>query len=73
MHFGNTTVVALEEGQKILSQIALVDIIERADNTEVKRNVAAIVCHQDVARVHIGMEEAVAEHLRKENLYACTR
>ena len=50
---------------------------ECADDTEVQRNVAIEIvrpdAHQDVARVHVGVEEAIAEDLREENLHAIAR
>ena len=50
---------------------------ERPDDAEVDRDVLAVVRRirrdEDVARVHVGVEEAVAEHLREEDLDAGAR
>ena len=66
-------VVAVEEGEEVLRQVVLVDLGERAHDAEVERDVAAVVGDQDVARVHVGVEEAVAEHLGEEDLHAGAR
>ncbi len=67
VHFGDALVIALEEGQEILRQIVLVDIGQGADDAEVQRDVAAAVRpfggDENVAGMHVGVEEAVAEHL----------
>src|SRR6266705_210836 len=61
-------VVALEKSEEILREVLLVDLGERAHDAEVERDVAAFGRDQDVSRVHVGVEEAVAEHLGEENL-----
>src|SRR5882762_1002964 len=63
-------VVALEKPQEVLREILLVHLGERAHDAEIERDVAALRRHQDVSRVHVGVEEAVAEHLREEDLDA---
>ena len=77
MQLGHPAVVALEEGQEVLCQVALVMVGERADDAEVQRDVAIEVvrpvAHQDVARVHVGVEETIAEDLREEDLHPVTR
>ena len=73
VHFGNTSVVALEKGQKVLCQIILIDIIQCANNAEIECDIAAIMGHQNIARMHVGVKEAVTEHLGEENLHAGTR
>ena len=65
-------VVAVEHREEILRQIVLVARIERADDAEVDRRVARLLRivdqHEDVAGMHVGVEEVVAEHLREEDL-----
>jgi len=62
-------VVAAEEGEEVLRQVVLVDCGEPAHDPEVERDVAPLRVHQDIARVHVGVEEAVAEHLGEEDLH----
>jgi hypothetical protein len=74
---GHALVVAPEEGQEVLRQVILVEVVQGADDAEVERDVAAeglgLDRHQDVPGVHIGVEEAVAEHLGEEDLDAIAR
>ena len=67
-------VVAIEHRQEILGQVVLIAGIERADDAEVDRGVARpariVDQHEDVARVHVGVEEIVAEHLGEEDAHA---
>ncbi len=60
-----------------MRQVVLVDLGERAHDAEVERDVAAktvtVGRDEDVARVHVGVEDAVAEDLREEDLDAGTR
>ena len=64
-------VVALEEGEEVAGEVELVARVERADDAEVDRGVARVRgiadVHEDVSRVHVGVEEVVAEHLREED------
>ncbi len=70
-------VVALEEREEVLREVVLVVVGQRADDAEVDRDVAievdARVADVDVAGVHVGVEEAVLEHLREEDLDAVAR
>jgi hypothetical protein len=70
-------VVAIEHRQEILRQVALVARLKRADDAEIDRRVARLLRvvdqHEDIARMHVGVEEVVAEHLREENLHAVFR
>ena len=72
VQLGDTAVVAVEEGEEVLRQVALVVGAERADDAEVHRQparprrVAGI--DEDVAGVHVGMEETMMEDLREEDL-----
>ncbi len=72
MRHRHTLVVALEEGEKILREIVLVDVGERTDNPEIECDVLAVMHFvtgdKNIAGVHVGMEEAVAENLREEDL-----
>ncbi len=77
VQFGHPAVVAPEEGEEVLRQVVLVELGQRADDAEVERDVAvevgAFTTDQDVARMHVGMKEAMAEHLREEDLDAFAR
>ena len=70
-------VVAIEHRQEILGEVVLVARIERADDAEIHRGVLRLRRivdeHEDVARVHVGVEEVVPEHLREEDLHAVLR
>ncbi len=70
-------VVAAEEREEVLRKIALVGVPERAHDAEVHRDVlaemGAVGRDEDVAGVHVGVEVAVAEHLREEELDARPR
>ena len=70
----NFAVIAVEEGNEVFRQIALIFFVQRADDTAVNANVLRIfrvvTADKNIARMHVGMEEAVAENLGKEDLYA---
>ncbi len=67
-------VVALEEGHQVARQVILVFRCEAADDAEVHCDVLRVPrllgADEDVAGVHVCMEEAVAEDLGEENLHA---
>ena len=67
-------VVAIEHRQEVLREVLLIGRIERADDAEIHGRVArplrVIDQHEDVAGVHVGVEEVVAEHLREEDAHA---
>ena len=74
MQFRNLTVVAIKEGNKVFRQIAFIFFVQRADDTAVYTNILrvfrVVTTDENVARMHVGMEEAVAENLSKEDLHA---
>jgi hypothetical protein len=67
-------IVAFEHREEILREVILVARIQRADDAEIHRGVLGLRRvfdqHEDVARVHVGVEEVVPEHLREEDLHA---
>src|SRR5262249_27094699 len=73
VYLRHATVIAPEEGQEILRKVVLVDLVKRAHDAEVQRDVSPVRGNQDVSGMHVGMEESVAEHLREENLDAGAR
>ncbi|MNV06328.1 hypothetical protein D3C71_967010 [compost metagenome] len=74
MQLRHATVIALEEGEQVARQVILVFRGQAADDAAVDRNVLRAPrihgADEDVAGVHVGVEEAVAEHLGEENLHA---
>ncbi len=66
-------VVAPEEGEEVLRQVILVHLGERAHDAEIQRDVTPVRRDEDVAGMHVGMEETVAEHLGEEDLDAGAR
>jgi hypothetical protein len=48
-------------------------VAERAHDAEIHGPVLAVLRNEDIARVHVGMEKAVAERLREEDLHAVVR
>ena len=76
MQLSHPLVIALEKCGEILGQIFFVEFGERAHNAEVQRDVAAKALgsqtHLDVAGVHVGMEEAIPEHLGKKQRHTVT-
>ena len=69
VQFGDAAVVMLEEGQQVLRQVALILVGQGADDAEVHGDVAAAGLDEDVAGVHVGMKEVVAEDLGEEDLH----
>ena len=70
VRFGNGTVIAVEERQEIFRQIMLVALAQRAHDAEVHRAVLAVRRHENIAGVHVGMKETVAERLGEKYLDA---
>ncbi len=70
----HAAVVAVEHGEEILREVVLVARVERTDDAEVDRGVARprriVDQHEDVAGMHVGVEEVVAEHLGEEDAHA---
>src|SRR5436190_24128680 len=72
MRSRDTAIVASEEREKVLREIAFVRVRQRSHDAEVERDVFALVRRvgrdENVSRMHVGVEEAVAKHLGEENL-----
>ncbi len=68
----DASIVVIEERREVGRQIVLIARFERADDAEIDGRIAWVLGiieqHEDVAWVHVGMEEVVAECLRKEDL-----
>ncbi len=63
-------VVAVEERDEVLREVVAIPVAERAHDAEVERDVAPVRRDEDVAGVHVGVEEPVAERLAEEDLDA---
>ena len=74
MQFGAESVVLLENGQQIAREVIQILLVYLTNNRTVDRHVARIIrfgaVDEDVARVHVGVEKAVAKYLSEENLHA---
>ena len=74
VQFGDAAVVAVEEGEEVFGEVVLVFGGERAHDAEVDGAVARRFgvsgVHEDVAGVHVGVEEAVAEDLGEKDFDA---
>src|SRR5260363_455036 len=77
MQAGTAAVIPLKKRQKILRQIVFVEVGQRTDDAEIKRDVSTgmrwIQTHQNIARVHLGMKKAVPKHLREKYFNAVAR
>ena len=73
MRRGHAVVVAVEEGEEVDGEVAFVVVRKAAHNAEIQRDIAAFIVHQNIARVHIGVEKAVFEHLGEEDFHAIAR
>ena len=66
-HLGDAHIVAAEEAHQDLGQMAPGLEVEPAHDAEIERHDDALGIDQHVAGVHVGVEEAVAEHLVEEH------
>ena len=71
---GDASVVAVQKRHHITRQVGLVGLRQAADDGAVDGDITRLTgvgdVHEDVARMHIGVEEVVLEELREERLYA---
>src|SRR5690554_3058181 len=74
VQLGHLAVIPAEERQQVAGQVAFIVRGQGSDNAEIDGNVFGIRrvgnVHKDVARVHVGVEEAVPEHLGEKDLHA---
>ena len=77
MQLGDTMVITIEKRQEVMRDVLLVARVQCTDDAEVDRCVFGMLrivyLYENVAGVHVGMEEVVFEHLREENLHAILR
>ena len=67
-------VIAVKECNKVFCQVSLIFLIQRAHNTKINGDVLRVIrmfaANKDISRMHVCMEEAIAENLRKKHLDA---
>ena len=68
MHLGDAAIVAGDEAQKNLGEEAPLLRAEPAHDAEVDRDEPAGVVEKQIAGVHVGMKEAVAQRMAQETL-----
>ena len=77
MQLRHPPVIAMEKRQKIFRQVLLVGGTQGTDDAEVHGDVAGIVrmlgVDEDIAGMHVGVKETIAEYLGKKNLHPTFR
>ena len=68
MHLGDAAIVAHDEAVEDLGEIAALLLAEAADDAEVDGDDVASAIDEEVAGMHVGMEEAVAQRVAQERL-----
>ena len=68
MHLGDATVVARDEAVEDFGQEAPLLLAEPAGNAEIDRNDGAVRLDEQIAGMHVGVEEAVAQRVAQEGL-----
>ena len=66
MNLGHTAIVGLEETQQYIGQIVAGVAVEPSHDAEIDRDQHAVLTHEQVARVHVGVKETVLEHLAEK-------
>ena len=70
LDLGHGAIITAQEGDQQLGEITARVLVDPAHDAEVDRHDAALAIDEGVAAMHVGMEEAVAEHLIEERLGA---
>ena len=68
MHFGDAQVVARDEAVEDFGEEAPLLLAEPAGDAEIDRDDRAVGLDEQIARMHVGMEEAVAQRVAQEGL-----
>ena len=68
MHFSDAAIVAGDEAEKNFGEEAPLLCAKAPHNSEVDRNQAAGLVEEQIAWVHVGMKEAVAQRVAQEAL-----
>ena len=73
MQLGDLAVIAAEKRQQIAGKIALVIRCKGTNDAEIDGNVLRVRgvadIHENIARVHVGVEETVPKNLGEEDLH----
>ena len=73
MDLGDAAVVAADEAEEDLGEEAPLGLAEPAHDAEIDGDDVAGLVDEEIALVHVGMEEAVAERLAEERLHQPSR
>ena len=68
MHFGDAAIIAGDEAEQDFGEEAPLLHAEPAHDAEVDRDQPSGVVEKQIARMHVGMEEAVAQRVAQETL-----
>ena len=68
MHFGDAAIVARDEAQQNFGEEAPLLQAEPAHDAEIDRHQPAGIVEEQIAGMHVGMEEAVAQRVTQETL-----
>ena len=69
MHFGGAVIVARDEAVEDLGEEAPLLRRQPAHDAEVDRRDAALCIHEQISRMHVGVEEAIAQRVAQEGLH----
>ncbi len=68
MHLGDAAIVARDEAQQNLGEEAPLLHAEPAHDAEIDRHQPAGIVEEQIAGMHVGMEEAVAQRVAQKTL-----
>ena len=68
MHFGDAQIVARDEAIEDFGEEAALLLAEPAGDAEIDRDDGAVGLDEQIARMHVGVEEAVAQRVAQERL-----
>ena len=66
-------IIAVEECQKVLGEIALVPVAEGPHDTEIDGPILAFRAYEDIPGMHVGVKKAITECLGEKDLDAIVR
>src|SRR6202050_2615745 len=68
MHFGGAKIIAGDEAVQDFGEKQPLFDAEPAHDAEIDRNQPAVVVNKQISRMHVGMEEAVAQRMPEKRL-----
>src|ERR1700733_5814850 len=68
MHFGDATIIAGDEAEQDLGEKAPLLHAEPAHDAEIDRDQSAVGVEEQIAGMHVGVKEAVAQRVAQETL-----